>query len=383
MLAEWSPPTDDGDAPVTGYRLQWKVAGGDWSEPDHVDEVRVGASRAPIHLVHGGLATGVEYTLRVIATNEAGDGEPSDERSAIHQLETPLVRSVDVSADTVSLTYDRPLDTESIPATSAFEAYVNGGLRDFNAVAVEGYTVTLTLTSAVSRADQVSLRYIAPLKMTDAGIQDTDGYKAWSSFHLMITNTTDEGSVLPLTAEFRATPASHNGEDSFTFYIDFSEPVWMGQGTAWHSTLEVAGGSVTSAWWMDRNTSQWQIVVQPDSNGPVTIVLPAGRDCQLAGVPCASGERSVSHRVELTVPGPASMNQNSEPAANRPATGGPSISGTPRVGDDAHVHHVPDRGRGRSERCRLHIPVDSPQPDHEHRLRYRWRHRFYLHADLR
>ena len=333
LLAEWSPPTYDGGAPVTGYRLQWKAADGDWGDPDDVDEARVGASRFPLHIVYGGLATGVEYTLRVIATNEAGDGEPSDERSAIPQLETPHVRSVDVSADIVSLTYDRPLDTESIPATSAFEAYVNGGLRNFNAVAVEGYTVTLTLASAVSRADQVSLRYIAPLEMTDAGIQDTDGYKAWSSSHSMITNTTEEASVLPLTAEFRAMPASHNGEDSFTFYIDFSEPVWVGQGTASHSTLEVAGGSVTSAWWMDRNTSQWQIVVQPDPQGPVTIILPAGRDCKLAGVPCASGERSVSHRVELTVPGSASMNQISETAPNRPATGGPSISGTPSVGE--------------------------------------------------
>ena len=314
---------------VTG--LQWKAADGDWGEPDDVDEVRVGASRLPKHIVHGGLATGVEYTLRVIATNEAGDGEPSDERSTIPQLETPQMRSVDVSADTVSLTYDRPLDTESIPATSTFEAYVNGGLRDLSTVAVEGYTVMLTLTSAVSRADQVSLRYIAPVKMTDAGIQDTDGYKAWSFFHSMITNTTDEGSVLPLTAEFRATPASHNGEDSFTFYIHFSEPVWVGQGTAWHSTLEVAGGSVTSAWWMDRNTGLWRIVVQPDSNGPMTIVLPAGRDCRLAGVPCASGERSVSHRVELTIPGPVSMNQDSAPAANRPATGGPGINGTHRA----------------------------------------------------
>ena len=276
LLAEWSPPTYDGGAPVTGYRLQWKAADGDWGDPDDVDEARVGASRFPLHIVYGGLATGVEYTLRVIATNEAGDGEPSDERSAIPQLETPHVRSVDVSADIVSLTYDRPLDTESIPATSAFEAYVNGGLRNFNAVAVEGYTVTLTLASAVSRADQVSLRYIAPLEMTDAGIQDTDGYKAWSSSHSMITNTTEEASVLPLTAEFRAMPASHNGEDSFTFYIDFSEPVWVGQGTASHSTLEVAGGSVTSAWWMDRNTSQWQIV-RPAGSPRSRDNHPAGR----------------------------------------------------------------------------------------------------------
>ena len=49
---------------------------------------------------------------------------------------------------------------------------------------------------------------------------------------------------------------------------------------------------------------RWEITVSPDSNGAVTIVLPAPTDCEAEGAICTGDGRPLSERVELTVSGP-------------------------------------------------------------------------------
>ena len=100
-------------------------------------------------------------------------------------------------------------------------------------------------------------------------------------------------------------PASHSGTSSeVTFHVEFSEPVRVDMGPAFAFLLEVTGGDVTSAWWMDRDTTMWKIVLQPDSGADVTIRLPADRACDARGAPCASGERRLTTGLEHTIPGP-------------------------------------------------------------------------------
>ena len=48
----------------------------------------------------------------------------------------------------------------------------------------------------------------------------------------------------------------------------------------------------------------WEIVVEPDSNGDVTIVLPATTDCNAQGAICTGDGRPLSNRLEITVSGP-------------------------------------------------------------------------------
>ena len=48
----------------------------------------------------------------------------------------------------------------------------------------------------------------------------------------------------------------------------------------------------------------WEIHVRPDSNGPVTIVLPVTTDCTAEGAICTEDRRPLSNRLEITVPGP-------------------------------------------------------------------------------
>ena len=67
LLASWDEP-DDGHSPITGYLVQWKAAGEDFSDTE-----RRATVTAPRHQITG-LASGTEYTVQVAATNAAGTG---------------------------------------------------------------------------------------------------------------------------------------------------------------------------------------------------------------------------------------------------------------------------------------------------------------------
>ena len=66
--------------PVDSYKIQWKQSSGSWDAPADVSETTRGPSRqrAVSHFLDG-LTPGVEYNIRVIATDSAGDSEPSNE----------------------------------------------------------------------------------------------------------------------------------------------------------------------------------------------------------------------------------------------------------------------------------------------------------------
>ena len=111
----------------------------------------------------------------------------------------------------------------------------------------------------------------------------------------------------PLTASFESVPTSHNGSDSFRIRIAFSEAPKSGFSytTMRDHAFTVTGGSVTGARRLVSGKNlRWEIVVSPDSNGDVTITLPATTDCDAQGAICADGDKKLSNRLERTVSGP-------------------------------------------------------------------------------
>ena len=74
------------------------------------------------------------------------------------------------------------------------------------------------------------------------------------------------------------------------------------------NAFTVTGGSVTGARRLVSGKNlRWEIVVSPDSNGDVTITLPATTDCDAQGAICAGGaygDKKLSNRLERTVSGP-------------------------------------------------------------------------------
>ena len=110
----------------------------------------------------------------------------------------------------------------------------------------------------------------------------------------------------PLTASFESVPTSHNGSGEFRFRIAFSEEFSLSYKTLRDDhVFTVEGGKVTGARRLVKGSNiGWEIVVKPDSNGDVTIVLPATTDCDAQGAICADGDKKLSNRLEITVSGP-------------------------------------------------------------------------------
>ena len=78
LHASWQAPSSDGGSAVTGYKVQWKEAAGSWDTEGDVSEA---AETGTTHTITN-LTGGVEYAVRVIATNDAGDGPASTEARA-------------------------------------------------------------------------------------------------------------------------------------------------------------------------------------------------------------------------------------------------------------------------------------------------------------
>ena len=115
------------------------------------------------------------------------------------------------------------------------------------------------------------------------------------------------GKGPPLTASFESVPTSHNGSDNFKFRITFSEELEtnFSYKTLRDHAFTVEGGTVAGARRLVSGSNiRWEVTVEPDSNGDVTITLPATTDCDAQGAICADDDKELSSRLERTVSGP-------------------------------------------------------------------------------
>ena len=132
-----------------------------------------------------------------------------------------------------------------------------------------------------------------------------------------------------LTASASGVPTSH--DDHVTFELEFSEEFPLSYKTLRDHAFTVTGGDVSNARRLDPPSNQgWEIHVEPDGDGAVTIELPVTTDCRAEAAICTGDRRPLSSRLKVTVPGTGEAQQT---PANSPATGMPTISGTAHVGE--------------------------------------------------
>lgn len=75
---EWTPPKDDGGAPIEKYIVQMRdKEGRQW-----VDVAKVPGDRTATKVTDG-IQEGHEYEFRIVAVNRAGPGEPSDNSKSV------------------------------------------------------------------------------------------------------------------------------------------------------------------------------------------------------------------------------------------------------------------------------------------------------------
>ena len=118
--------------------------------------------------------------------------------------------------------------------------------------------------------------------------------------------TATVAAVPPLTADFLNTPSTHDGQASITFELRFSEDLSLSYRVLKEQgAFLVTGGTIIKTKRIEQgNNTRWDIHVQPDGNGNVSIVLPITTDCNAQGAICTSDGRKLSNRNELSVSGP-------------------------------------------------------------------------------
>ena len=108
------------------------------------------------------------------------------------------------------------------------------------------------------------------------------------------------------TAAFEGMPEAHDGESAFTFRVAFSENIGISYRSLREDAFTVTGGRVTGGRRVDDRRDLFEMTVEPDSDGDVTITLPAGRECGVSGAICTNGEnrRQLTNTPTATVAGP-------------------------------------------------------------------------------
>ena len=325
----WEAPASDGGTVITGYKVQWKESADSWDTPSAVSEETASGITHSIT----GLTDGVEYRVRVMATNDVGDSPPSAEKPGTpRETQAPQMVRPSVDGATLRVLYDEALDAGSAPLADAFDVRVacicddttwrdEEAKRAVESVSVDGSTVVLTLVSAATSEDVVVVSYTPPSDAATARIRDLAGNAAAGFNSTEVFNDTDEVAEAeedgeaegdgeadtPLTVSVENPPASHNGTDAFTFEIRFSEEFALSYKTLRGHAFNVTGGEVEKAQRMDKPSNiRWLITVEPDGNGAVSVVLPVTTDCDAQGAICTNdgNGRMLSNRLEFTVSGP-------------------------------------------------------------------------------
>ena len=243
---------------------------------------------------------------------------------ALADTTAPVLSTATAAGTSLVLTYDEPLDAESVPGTDAFSVKVAGGAGAApSGVAVAGSAVTLTLASAVTAGQTVTVSYTVPTGMAPAPIQDPAGNDAAA--------LTDRA----------VTVASADGNYSATGAPTVSGTAWVGQ-TLTAETGGIADGNGTTK--ADNDdvgyvyTYQWVRVASDNSETDIT-------GATASTYTLTADDEGLTVKVSVEFVDDADFDEGplvseAYPATgtiassdgNHAATGVPTVSGTARVG---------------------------------------------------
>ncbi len=141
--------------------------------------------------------------LRDLAGNELREIKPTflDNHTA------PSAWGVTVNRAALALTFENALDGNAEPAANAFTVEVANQWRGVTAVDVNGYTVTLTLASAVTVGQAVRVRYTQPTSGTKLQDRNSNVVKTFD-FKAAENRTVPEGPTPPEVWDIKANGAT-------------------------------------------------------------------------------------------------------------------------------------------------------------------------------
>ena len=347
-IMRWVRPQmrNDGAPPGVKYKLQWKRAAGQWDTPADVSQhvyVPLPGEEALSWTTPGLLSPGTDYDMRVFAVNEVGDSAPSnvvavttnpalarvqraESRSNTPATGGPGIIGTPRAGETLTATTEDIEDEDGL--TGAVFAYqwirrdparrtdadIGGATGSTYAVTAEDagkeIKVRVTLTDDAGNKESVTASWavlVAPsltIPEPETPPESTETDEAQRA---------QETAETPLTAVILNAPGSHDGQETFTFELHFSEELKEDfsyktlRDHAFMASMEstVKGGSVVGARRLNPPSNiGWAIVVKPDSNGDVTVELRVTEDCDAQGAICTDDGTMLSSPLKFIVSGP-------------------------------------------------------------------------------
>ena len=349
ITLSWDPPADNGNAPATRYRIEWRVDGKDY------DKNHRGTSRSTTYTTNdqANLANGVKYFFRVKAGNGSGNsygpyGPASDEVSA-----TPTSGSA-VDLDTPVLSEPEylhhgmvQLDWQDIEDAGWYVVQYyhvkDGEWLDLPAAGVE---ITFHGSSAV-------VSNLHGLSWLRVGAASCDGASEWSQIEELYGTKESDWEGVPV-------PEVEEG--------DQTEPCPVVLGTPVLSEPEYLHHGMVQLDWQDIEDAGWYVVQYYHLEGGEWLDLPAegvdiafhgssavvsnlhGLSWLRVGAASCDGASEWSQIEQLFgtnasdwkgVPVPEvaegdeikPCDEDADTSDNSPATGAPTISGTVQVGE--------------------------------------------------
>ena len=278
----WDAPAEIPSKPVIHYEYQHEGEDG-WK--------RTTATETTKDVM--GLNNGQTYKFRLRAVNSEGKGPASAPSAPV----TPSVNTAPAGLPTITgtarvgetLTASASGITDDDGLTNAtftWQWVANDGTTDSDISGATGSTYALTASEA-GKTIKVRVTFT-----DDRGTEET------------LVSAATAAVSSGLTAEFQQVPESHDGSSDFTFRVAFSEAVVTGFVRMRDEAFTVTGGSVTSAKRVERRSDLWNIHIEPDGNGAVTVNLPATTgECTATGAICTSGGLKLSGSVSAEIAG--------------------------------------------------------------------------------
>ena len=349
VTLSWDPPADNGNAPATGYRIEWRVDGKDY------DKTIWGTARSTTYTtnVNANLANGVKYFFRVKAGNGSGNsqgpyGPASGEVSATPTSGSAVDLGTPVLSNTENLHHGMVrLDWEDVEDAGWYVVqyyHVKGG--EWLDLPAEGVDIAFHGSSAV-------VSNLHGLSWLRVGAMSCAGESEWSQIEQLFgTNASDwEGVPVPEVEE---------GDEIEPCPVVLGTPVLSDTETLHHGMVRLD--------WEDIEDAGWYVVQYYHVKGGEWLDLPAeGVDIAFHGssavvsnlhglswlrvraMSCAGASEwsqieqlfgtNASDWEDVPVPEVAKGDQiepcseDADTPDNSPATGAPTISGTVQVGE--------------------------------------------------
>ena len=114
--------------------------------------------------------------------------------------------------------------------------------------------------------------------------------------HLILADSVGEGTILnteTLTASFENVPQDHDGTNTFTFNVHFTNDISIAPAAMRDHAFTVTNGNVSGASRVNGRNDRWLISVEPDGDDAVTITLPGNRACSTQGAICSDEDNPV------------------------------------------------------------------------------------------